>query len=318
MAARIDGFSFASGDGTTSLHGMRWAPAAPGGGFSGERPRGIVQLVHGMSEHISRYDAFARFLADRGYVVVGHDQIGHGGSSTPERYGCLPAATGKDILLQDIETLRGLAMERYGETVPYFLFGHSMGSFLVRIYVSHNGSGLAGAVVCGTGSLPPATSAAGHLLAELVCRTRGEDYHSRLLHDLADGAYAKAVPDAETPFDWLSYNRDNVRAYIEDPACGFMFSAGGYAVLTELTRDACSEATAKAVPKDLPLYFIGGEDDPVGDMGRGVQRAFRQAVAAGSRHVRIRLWPHMRHEILMEDGREQVFADVVHWMEEQL
>lgn len=308
---RTEQLEFASTEGTATIRATLWWPGTEG-------PRAVVQLVHGMAEHISRYGPLASFLASRGFLVCGHDQLGHGSSSAPERWGCLPADVGRDVLVGDVGTLRGLVDDLVSEGTPHFLLGHSMGSFVVRSYIARQGAGLAGAIVCGTGFVPPATSAAGATLARLVCRLHGEDSRSELLHSMADGAYAKAVPDAETPFDWLSHDHDNVRRYIEDPACGFMFSAGGYATLCDLTFETCTAACARRVPKELPLYFIAGEEDPVGDCGRGVARACELALSAGAEDAGIRLWPGMRHEIFNESGHEAVFEDVCRWMEERL
>lgn len=307
--AGTERLDFASSEGTATIRATLWWPE---GG-----PKAVVQLVHGMAEHISRYDAFASYLASRGFLVCGHDQLGHGDSCPPERWGCLPARTGRDVLVADVGILRGI-VERRAPGVPFFLFGHSMGSFVVRAYVSRRGEGLAGAVICGTGFVPPATSAAGNAVARLVCLVRGEDFRSSLLHGMADGAYAKAVPAAQTPFDWLSYNRDNVRAYLADPACGYLFSAGGYATLTALTRETCDARCAAGVPRELPLYYVAGADDPVGDFGRGVEQAYRLALDADASDARLRLWPGMRHEILNEDGRQAVYDDLAQWMEERL
>lgn len=309
---RTEELTFTSAEGQATIHATVWWPEDP------DHARGVVQLVHGMCEHIGRYDHFARYLAARGLVVCGHDQLGHGRSSEPARWGCLPARTGADVLVEDVHTLRELVDARCPGGCPHILFGHSMGSFVVRCYLARHGEGLAGAVVCGTAYLPPWTQAASHGLTLLACRVKGEDARGDLFHALGDGSYSKAIPDAETPFDWLSYDRDNVRAYIADPACGFTFSNGGYAALTDLTRECCSIPCARAVPWDLPLYYVAGADDPVGDFGRGVRRAFELARDAGAVDIRLRLWPHMRHEILKESGRERVCADLLAWTEEHL
>lgn len=309
---RCEELSFASAEGSATIVASVWWPP------EGTEPRGVVQLVHGMCEHIGRYDAFARYLAEAGLVVCGHDQLGHGRSCAPERWGCLPGRDGANDLVEDVDTLRRLVDARCPGGIPHILFGHSMGSFVVRCYVARYAYGLAGAIVCGTGWLSPVSQAACHALVRAAALVRGEDHKSELFHSLAEGSYGKAIPDAQTPLDWLSYNRDNVRAYEADPACGFTFSLGGYAALTDLTRACCSVSCARAVPAGLPLYYVAGADDPVGECGRGVQRALQMALDAGSVDARMRLWPHMRHEILNEDGREAVYADLLAWIEEHL
>lgn len=316
---RVEHVTFLSRDGATQIHATLWWPA--GCGLQGQglpRPRGIVQIVHGMAEHVSRYDAFARYLAGNDFLVCGHDQLGHGESvASRSQWGCLPPKEGKEILLADIDQLRHLVEGRCAPGTPHFLFGHSMGSFETRVYISRRGQGLAGAVVCGTGYVDPKTCRMGTTLARAIARTRGADHLSPVLHGMADGSYSKAVPNAQSPFDWLSHNRDNVNAYIADPACGFMFSAGGYATLTSLTGEACSPACARAVPPDLPLLYISGAEDPVGDNGRGTTASFKMAQEAGAKDAHLRLYPNMRHEILNETGRQTVYNDVLDWLSER-
>lgn len=303
-----------STDKSTRLHGYIWWPE------EGVTPRAAVQLVHGMAEYIGRYDEFARYLTSKGFVVFGHDHIGHGESvASKDDWGVLPANDGKDIMVNDVHVVRTEAMARiagaYDSLPPLFLFGHSMGSFVVRAYLARHAYGLSGAIICGTGFMPPRTSAAGNMLARAICRTRGERYHSKLLHSMGAGAYSQDIDNAETELDWLSHNKDNVDRYIADEACGFMFSAGGYAALTDLTREVCTPECVATYPKDLPLLYIAGTEDPVGECGEGVSHSADLAHAAGVTDVRCRLYAGMRHEILNEQGRQVVYDDIVAWME---
>ena len=314
---------FTSSDGATRIHGYIWWPQGMGPQAAAddpwadvEQPRAVVQLVHGMAEHIGRYDNFARFLASQGYVVCGHDHINHGGSSTPDRWGKLPLKTGKETMVNDVGRMRGVIRDKLPQLTPHYLFGHSMGSFVVRSYISREGAGLSGAIICGTGHIPPATSSMGLLACKAIAAVSGEDTVSSFIESLGVGAYAKAIKDAETPLDWLSYNKDNVEAYQADPASGFPFSVGGYAALMQLTREVCDEACCKLVPPDLPLLYISGEGDPVGSMGEGVRKAASMAQAAGSRDVSCTIYKNMRHEILNETDHQKVYDDVVNWIEQ--
>lgn len=308
----VEDVTFPSADGSSTIHARFWAPAGPGGAS----PRAVVQVVHGMSEHVRRYDDFARFLAGRGFVVCGDDHIGHGASAPAQKRGCIPAKGGKEALIADEHTLRGIAQERFPQA-PYVLFGHSMGSFITRCYIGRHGEGLAAAVICGTGTVPVPTSRAGNLLARAACAARGEDHRSALIDSMGAGAYGKAVP-GPTGMEWLSHNEDNVRAYLADEECGFMFSVGGYAALTALTAEACSKACAASVPHDLPLLYIAGDGDPVGNMGKGVRAAAKLARDAGSVDVTCTIYDHMRHEILNEKGHEAVYRDVAGWIESRV
>ena len=302
--------TFASADGTSTIQAYLWVPEGT--------PRASLQITHGMAEHITRYDEFARYLAKAGFLVAGHDQIGHGASCAEDKRGCLPAKTGKDILVEDVHKLRQIVAERTGGTVPHFCFGHSLGSFITRIYISRYGEGLAGAIICGTGTVPVATSKAGNAIARVLCAIKGEDSYSGLLEGMGVGAYAKAIEGAQTPLDWLSHRRENIERYIEDELCGFSFSTGGYAVVTALTGEACDLNCAKKMPTNLPLLFIAGVGDPVGSMGVGVRAAAALAEKAGCTDVTCTIYEGMRHEILNEDDRERVMADILAWLEERI
>jgi len=305
---------FTSGDGKTSIQGYIWWPQT--------EAKAIVQLVHGMAEYILRYEPFANYLCERGFVVCGHDHLGHGDSVTNRsEWGHIPAADGKDILVGDVGRMRALVTERVQSKLsrtdlPYFIFGHSMGSFVVRAYIAECGEGLAGAIICGTGHIATATSSAGNALARGIGRVRGEHYVSKILGNLSVGAYSKAIENPRTPLDWLSYNEKNVDDYIADERCGFAFTAGGNATLTALTKAVCNIDCCRRVPHELPLLYIAGDGDPVGNMGEGVRTAAQMARDGGSNDVTCTIYEHMRHEILNED--KCVMEDVAKWMEERI
>lgn len=302
---------FPSADKKSTISATLWMPP----GKYAEAPRGIVQIVHGMAEHHQRYADFATFLAKAGFAVCAHDHIGHGRSAAAESYGDMPAKSGESILVEDVNNLRHIASGSFPENTPYFIFGHSMGSLVTRVYLAKYGEGLAGSVICGTANEPFIVAAAGNLLARFVVAVRGNSAQSKLLYSLADGAYAKAIEDAQTPLDWISASRSNVDDYIEDEMTGFMFTAGGYATLTALARDAARASTVSRIPKHLPLLFIAGEQDPVGDMGKGVKKAVAAVKKAGIKDVELVLYPNMRHEILNEENNSQVYNDVLDWLE---
>ena len=309
--------SYPSKDRSTTIRACLWEPAVDGALV---RPRAIVQIVHGMCEHIGRYDAFARFLAQQGFAVCGNDHVGHGVSAAdPSDFGHLPPREGKDILVADVCALRRLMQRRLGEDIPYFMFGHSMGSFIVRSYLARPcAHDLSGAIVCGTGQQPRAVSAAGNLLARLIGRIAGPRHRSALIDGMGAGAYGKHIPDARTPFDWLSTDPAVVDAYLADERCGFMFTVGGYAALTDLAGEIADPARVARVPSDLPLLFVAGEQDPVGGNGKGVRAAVRALRDAGVERVDEILYPGMRHEILNEPGRAQVMSDILAWLEARL
>lgn len=316
---------FDSSDGSSRIHGYIWWPKGMGPDAAAddpwgavEKPRGVIQIVHGMAEHTGRYGDFARFLACNGFVACGHDHICHGGSSTRDRWGKLPLKTGKETLINDVGRMRGVIHDKVPEGTPHFIFGHSMGSFVTRAYIAREGKGLAGAIICGTGHVPPATSSMGNLVCKMISTFKGEDTISPLIEGMGVGAYSKAIKDAKTPLDWLSYNEENVQTYMADEASGFSFSAGGYGTVTALTREVCDMACCVRVPQELPLLYIAGDGDPVGSMGEGVRISAQMARDAGSKDVTCTIYEHMRHEILNETDHQRVYDDVLAWVEEHL
>ncbi len=311
-SVKANKLGYRSSDGKTQIRALTWEPEKS----PGIAPAGIVQIVHGMSEHVERYDEFARYLVSRGYIVCANDHVGHGKSvSDPSEWGCLPSVGGKDVLINDVHELRKTVASRYARQTPYIMFGHSMGSFIVRAYLARNAAGLGAAVICGTGQQPLLLSKFGNIIARRIASSKGEAYKSAFLDGLGAGAFAKKIENARTPFDWISTDDAVVDAYIADESCGVMFSAGGYATLTDLTGEVVTAAAAQAVPAELPLLFIAGALDPVGDNGKGVERAVEQYRRAGVKDIDLKLYEGMRHEILNEPGRAEVFADVADWID---
>jgi alpha-beta hydrolase superfamily lysophospholipase len=333
--------TFPSHDNTSTIHALLWEPAdgaaddaessevtsaeasadasappasAPTQTPTSAPPRGIIQVIHGAAEYCARYRHFAAFFVAAGYVVCADDHIGHGQSaSTPETLGHLPLKGGLDILVNDEHQLRQIVAARYPQNTPYIMLGHSMGSFILRAYIARHGTGLAAAIISGTGHQPRALSAFGSLAARIIATFKGATSHSLLLHNLGMGAFSTAISPARTPLDWLSTDPAVVDAYIADPLCGMMFTVGGYATLTELTGDMV-KGTAARVPKDLPLLFIAGSEDPVGDKGVAVQKAARHYRQAGVRHVDLKIYEGLRHEILNEPIRESIYQDILTWL----
>ena len=191
--------SLSSSDGTSALVGYMWQAPGPA------KPRAIVQLVHGMAEHILRYEPFARYLATYGFLVVGHDHIGHGESvSDPSSWGVMKPKVGADHLVGDVHRVRNYVQVR-NPYIPYFVFGHSMGSFVVRNYLCAYGKGLSGAIVCATGWQPPVALAFGKLVCDIVGGVRGWDHRSKFVNFLADGAYGRAFgPEEGGKLGWLT------------------------------------------------------------------------------------------------------------------
>lgn len=276
------------------------------------QPRAVIQLVHGMAEHIDRYDEAARAFAEAGFAVVGHTHLGHGPAAKIKGY--FAAKDGWQHLIEDVHLLRQRTQQHL-PGVPYVLLGHSMGSFVVRCYLMQYASGLAGAILSGTGFFPKPIVMAGLGMANLVCLFGGEKKPSQLINNVAFGANNKAFKDARTPFDWLSRVDAEVDRYIADPYCGFLFTGSGY---RDMFRGLNRLTKVQGVPADLPVLLFSGAKDPVGSNGTGVNKVADQLRAAGVQQVDVKLYPDARHEMFNEFNRQEVYQDVVDWVEKVL
>lgn len=314
-----DYFTYVSSDGDTAVQAVFWVNDRI---RAGQLPRAIVQIIHGMGEHIGRYERFATFLATQGYLVCGNDAVGHGKTAlAPEEFGVLPGKNPVDVLVRDVDSLRravepGAAAAFDGQQLPYFMFGHSMGSLVLRCYLPRFGAGLAGAVVCGTTMPPRFMSWLGMMASRALICLKGPTAKSPFLHKMAYGVYSNKIKNARTPFDWISSDPAEVDEFIRDEATGFMFSAAVYLALTEAAYDAACRPAFRGIPPELPILLISGDEDPVGGCGRQVERVAARMRAGGVKSVTVKLYGGMRHEILNEYGRGEVFSDVVSWMEE--
>jgi alpha-beta hydrolase superfamily lysophospholipase len=271
------------------------------------QPKAVLQIVHGMAEHIERYDRFARYLNQNSILVVGADNASHGKSISKDGIrGYFGAEHGWNSLIQDIQSVHSIIKQSYCG-LPCILFGHSMGSFLARSYAARHGDDLDGFIFCGTAGKNPALPVA-KLLARCEIRKNGASTPSRLLDKLSFGAYNNAFKPNRTPFDWLSRDEAEVDKYVDDPACGFVFTAAGFRDLFDGLGEVSGPQWARRVPK-RPILLIAGDADPVGANGKGVKQVEAWLVQSGHR-VKCILYPGARHELLNETNREQVSDDV--------
>lgn len=276
-------------------------------------PIGVIQIAHGVSEHIARYDEFAKFLAEKGFVVCGNDHLGHGKSAgNLDDLSILP----KDAsvrMIDDMHKLHNIMKKKYPD-MPYFMFGHSMGSFCARIYAATFGDDLSGAIFCGTGEVP-ASLAFVEKPMEVIVDKVGKDKK----YDILTTAFGKisnfGIKNPKSLSDWLSVNDENVQKFLNDPMCGGVMSLGQIKTLLELASRACSKYWAHIVPKGLPILLVSGAKDPVGLFGAGVNATFTNLQTAG--HTpNIVLYPEARHEILNErkDIRDRAYVDILEWV----
>lgn len=300
-------FYFDSRDNQSKLYGVRYTP-------ENGAIKCVVQIVHGMAEHIERYEEFAQFLADRGCVVTGEDHLGHG-KSVPQggTYGYFCKQDPATVVVRDVHRLKKMTQELY-PGVPYFIIGHSMGSFILRNYLCRYGSGIDGAVIMGTGMQPRALIKLSKALGAVIQLFAGEKHVSRFLNRAAFGAYNKHFPDVRTESDWLSKDENRVNAYRNDPLCGFVFTVNGFRTLFELIDRIQQKDNLHKIPKDLPILMISGADDPVGEYGKGVRRACDSLRNAGMENICFKLYETDRHELLNETDREEIMQEICRWI----
>ena len=294
-------------NGAGRIHCALWSPETA--------PRAVVQIIHGIAEHIGRYDPWARFLTQRGFVVCADDHMGHGLSV--EAGGIYGYFSGGWLsAVADERTLYEEMKRRY-PALPYLMLGHSMGSFLLRTYLYTYPGELSGAIISGTGWQPEAALRAGLALCRLEQLRIGETGCSKLLKELMFGAYNKKFRPNRTPNDWICSDPEVVAKYTADPLCGRDATIGLTREMLRGIRMIQRPANLQRMDKALPVFFIAGRSDPVGNMGRGVEKAAAAFRAAGMQDVACKLYDG-RHEILNEKDRQLVYDDVLAFYERHL
>lgn len=302
-------FYFDSRDGESRLHAVRYRPDDE------SQIRCILQVVHGMAEYVERYEEFARFLTEKGFLVTGDDHLGHGKSVGEKgKYGYFCERDPATVLVRDVHRLKKLTEERY-PNVPYIIMGHSMGSFITRNYLCRYGSGISAAIIMGTGMQSMGTLKAAKAVAGIQKLFCGSRHTSKLIDKLAFGSYGKAVSNPRTPWDWLSRDEKRVDRYIADSMCGFTFTVNGFGALFELVSRLHDPQNLAAIPKMLPVFMVSGNADPVGDYGKGVQKAYDSLVAAGLVNIKLKMYEGGRHELLNETNRDEVMKDIYDWIQ---
>ncbi len=304
----IESISFPSCDKVNTVSGQIYIPKTT--------PVGIIQISHGMCEYVGRYHRFMADMANKGYVVAGHDHIGHGDSSPVERYGYFGEKDGYKNLVEDLHQMTVLLKKRF-PSLPCILFGHSMGSFITRVYLSSYSHELAGVIICGTGG-PNPMAKMGRMIAGIVRSAKGSMHRSPTLDRMVFGSFNKKFTPSRTSKDWLTRNEKIVDIYLKDPKCMFLFTTAGFQDLTALSTIANSADWYQSLDPDLPMLLISGDMDPVGNYGKGVTKVYQNLKAAGIRNVSMELYPGARHELLNEINYEEVRSDITLWISQVL
>ena len=304
---REDEFEFAASDGV-EIHCYRW---------SGENaPRALIQIAHGMGEHAARYRDVARQLTEAGYLVLGNDHRGHGQTAGAESLGDF-GPLGSERVVDDLHEINRHLRGRH-PGVPAVLLGHSMGAMLAQQYVYRFGATIDAAVLSGSPGLgAPLQLFMMHSIARFERWRRGADAASPLLDRLIFGAANDAF-EADTGFEWLSRDAEQVRRYVEDPYCGFVLRTGSLCALFAGARQARRNANIRAIPQTLPIYVFSGSDDPVHGEGKGLARLEKRYRRAGIDDLTLKMYPGGRHEMFNETNRAEVVADLLVWLDRHL
>lgn len=279
------------------------------------QPKAVIQIVHGMSEHRKRYDDFAQYLKQLGYAVVTFDLPGHG-ESVAEVKGYFGEKDGWQHLLYATHQVTEKIKEEFPDT-PIVLFGHSMGTIVARCYIQTHDDELKGLILSGVPNYQPAAKL-GQIIGNVLKYFKGPKGHSKLMDFMVTGAFNKAVKDPHSPVDWISYNKENIHRYLDDPDCGFPFTIQGYidelegvVQMHDVTKFQCKNPS-------LPIFVFAGEDDPC----RGGDQGFDDTVAtlkkAGYQNVEAKLYANMRHEVLNEVDHKIVYEDIKNWLEKHI
>ncbi len=271
-----------------------------------------------MAEHRKRYTHFARFLVESGFVVYADDHRGHGDTAgTLNTAGYFADHDGWYTVLNDIHQLSHIAVSEH-PGLPLFLLGQSMGSVLARDYIATWGEELAGCALLGTIANPGPALNVGIWLAKRQIASKGAKSQSFRLDRMTFGSYNRRFRPTSTKFDWLSRDDREVANYIADPYCGAVFTAGFFLDFFTGIKKIFQKESVEAIPKTLPVLLLSGEDDPVGNFGRGPQQTARSYRRSGLTDVTVKLYPDCRHEMLHELNKVEAYAEIATWFSDHL
>ena len=299
--------TFPSSDGKNTIHAELFIP-------SDNNIRGVVQIAHGMMDYIGRYKEMADALCKAGYALAGNDHLGHGDSvATPDDYGFFASKNGYNYVIDDVKRMNDLIRKEI-PGVPVVLLGHSMGSFISRLYAVNYENSIDGLIIHGTAGPNPATGA-GLLLVKLLRAIKGERHRSKFVCSMADGGYNKGFDPAEGSGAWLTRDPSMVADRVGNPKNDFIFTLAGYEDLFNFLGDCNCPKWFRDFPKKLPTLVISGEADPVGGFGKGVRYVYENLNKQGA-NVELKLFEGARHELFNETNRDEVFKYLIAWLED--
>jgi alpha-beta hydrolase superfamily lysophospholipase len=308
---KSDTFTFKTSDGI-QIFTYRWVPD------EASAVKGVVQIAHGMAEHAARYERFADALTKAGYAVYANDHRGHGKTAgSQDNLGYFADENGWEKVVEDMHTLT-VIIKKENPNKPFFLFGHSMGSFLSRNYSMLYASELIGLILSGTGGDPGAIGKIGLFVAKMDAMFHGRKAKSEIMNKLSFGAFNSAFKPNRTDYDWLSRDNAEVDKYINDPLCGTVFTAGFFCDMLGGLDFINNKENIGKIPKNLPIYLFSGAKDPVGANTKGVNQVYNSLKNAGIGDLTLKFYEDGRHESLNEINRDEVFRDVIAWLDKHI
>ena len=298
--------SFASSDGKNAVYAQMYIPTTP--------PRAVVQLAHGMIDYVGRYKELAEFFAENKIAFVGNDHLGHGATAyCDEDYGYFADNDGYRYAIDDLYRMNSVIKQAF-PGVPVVMLGHSMGSFMARLYAVKYPTTIDAVIIHGTGGRNPLL-APGMILAKIIRALFGARHRSELINKLAFGSYNKNFPEEEGPDAWLTRDVARVASRPTDPYTNYKFTVSGYIDLFTMLGLSNETEWFMQFPKDMHTLIVSGDADPVGDYGRGVEFVYNNLCAVGAKYVDLKMYNGARHELFNETNREEVYSDLLEWIE---
>lgn len=296
----------------TKLHMYEWKPE------NLSKVKGVLQLIHGSAEHAKRYDDFANYLVKYGYIVIADDHRGHGKTAqTQEDLGFFAETNGWETIIDDLYEVTALIKKKY-PNLPIVMFGHSMGSFMERHYIIKYGTNIEAAVICGTAYHPKWLLMISKMIAEHDQKKLGPKEKDQMVYNLSYAKFNKRFEkEGATGVEWISTDKKVQKAFKEDPLSGQVFSTSAFKDMFTGLMYIVSLKNIKKAPKDLPIFFISGQDDPVGKFGKGVKKVYR-LFKKHHTNLSFKLYPHARHELLNEKIKDEVYQDILIFYDQAL
>lgn len=303
-------FYFLSANEKTKIHGIKWLPD--------HKVKAILQITHGVTEHILRYEELAKYFTERKIAIVGIDLLGHGKSISKDMEPMYFGPKGSwNLVVKDIETCRNVIQKEL-PNIPYYLLGFSLGSFLARSYVIQYDNSIDGLILLGTGQTPILQIEIAKLLTNIEAKKANDDKTTPLIKKLTFDTYNQKFKPNKTDLDWLCSNEKSLNEYLNDPLRGEAFTIGLFRELLNGMKFTSKKQNIQQMNKETPILLLSGKEDPVGEFGKGVQRVKNAFQAVGIKDVTIKLYPKLRHDILHEEPKENIYKDIYDWIEEKL